>query len=179
MRARLPRTPGVQVVAAVADALGVRADRADGAWLSTVIHHLPDLAAAAAEIRRVLRPGAPTLIRTALPGRAAAITMTRFFPEVARTLAGYPSARQICQAFGAAGFRLAALESAPQWHDTSLAAYERRVDQMRVADTLLRSLTDAEYTAGRQRLADAVARERVEGVDPDALVARLDLLVFR
>jgi len=35
-------------------------------WLSLVIHHIPDLAGAAREIRRVLRPGAPVLIR---PGR--------------------------------------------------------------------------------------------------------------
>jgi SAM-dependent methyltransferase len=34
----------------------------DGAWLSTVIHHIPDLHAAAAELRRVLRPGALVLI---------------------------------------------------------------------------------------------------------------------
>jgi ubiquinone/menaquinone biosynthesis C-methylase UbiE len=41
----------------------------DGAWISTVIHHVPDLVAAAVELRRVLRPGAPVLIRSAFAGR--------------------------------------------------------------------------------------------------------------
>jgi ubiquinone/menaquinone biosynthesis C-methylase UbiE len=34
---------------------------ADAAWISLVIHHIPDLEAAAWEIRRVLRPAAPVL----------------------------------------------------------------------------------------------------------------------
>jgi SAM-dependent methyltransferase len=44
---------------------------ADGAWLSLVIHHIPDLGAAAQEIRRVLRPGAAAMIRQAFPGRTS------------------------------------------------------------------------------------------------------------
>ena len=53
----------------------------DGAWLSTVIHHLPDLPAAAGELRRVLRPGAPVLIRNAFPGRHHGIGLFRYWPE--------------------------------------------------------------------------------------------------
>ncbi len=34
-----------------------------------VIHHIPDLGACAQELRRVLRPGGPILIRSAFPGR--------------------------------------------------------------------------------------------------------------
>jgi ubiquinone/menaquinone biosynthesis C-methylase UbiE len=44
----------------------------DGAWLSTVIHHLPDLPAAARELRRVLQPGAPFSSATRSPAATMA-----------------------------------------------------------------------------------------------------------
>lgn len=69
MRAQIPRRPGIQVLAGEATALPLPDGSADAAWLSTVIHHIPDLPAAAREIRRVLRPGSPVLIRN---GSAAA-----------------------------------------------------------------------------------------------------------
>jgi ubiquinone/menaquinone biosynthesis C-methylase UbiE len=57
LRAR-SRWPGM--LAGHATALPLAAATMDGAWLSTVIHHLPDLPAAAREIGRVLRPGGQT-----------------------------------------------------------------------------------------------------------------------
>jgi hypothetical protein len=73
--------------------------------MTLVIHHIPDLEAAAREIRRVLRPGAPVLIRQAFPGRADRIELVRWFPETARTIDTYPTIEQACQAFATAGFR--------------------------------------------------------------------------
>ena len=73
MRDRCVHRP---VVAGEATALPLRAGTVDAVWLSTVIHHLPDLAAAARELRRVLRPGGPVLIRS-VPG---------IFPPLARSL---------------------------------------------------------------------------------------------
>src|SRR5438034_2168090 len=46
-----------QVVAGDAAHIPLAAGCVDGAWLSTMIHHVPDLTAAARELRRVLRPG--------------------------------------------------------------------------------------------------------------------------
>src|SRR5205823_6752087 len=63
MRDRIPRTPAIQVLEGDASALPLPAESADAAWLSLVLHHIPDLEVAAHEIRRVLRPGAPVLIR--------------------------------------------------------------------------------------------------------------------
>ena len=57
MRAQIPRRPGIRVLDGDASALPLPDGSADGAWLSAVIHHIPDLGAAAREIRRVLRPG--------------------------------------------------------------------------------------------------------------------------
>ncbi len=82
-------------VAGRAEAIPLAAGSVGGAWLSTVIHHVPDLRAAAAELHRVLRPGAPVVIRSAFPGRHQQITLFQYFPEVARALATYPSVAEV------------------------------------------------------------------------------------
>jgi len=60
MRDRVPRAPAIQVFAGDASALPLADESADAAWLSLVIHHIPDLGVAAHEIRRVLRPVPPS-----------------------------------------------------------------------------------------------------------------------
>jgi ubiquinone/menaquinone biosynthesis C-methylase UbiE len=77
MRAQIPRRPGIEVLDGHASALPLPDQSADGAWLSLVIHHIPDLEAAAGEIRRVLRPGAPVLIRGGYAGRVDATRTLR------------------------------------------------------------------------------------------------------
>ncbi len=116
MRAQIPRRPGIQVLEGDAGALPLPDRSADGVWLSLVLHHIPDLEAAAGEIRRVLRPGAPVLIRQGFPGRGdpARTIPWGFFPETARTVNTFPSAEQACQAFATAGFRRDALEQVPE-----------------------------------------------------------------
>ena len=87
MRARCPHP---RVLAGDAAAIPPADRSVDAAWLSTVVHHFPDLTAAARELRRVLRPGGPVLIRSAFAGRHHAITLFRFFPEAIRVLDTYP-----------------------------------------------------------------------------------------
>jgi ubiquinone/menaquinone biosynthesis C-methylase UbiE len=74
MRAQIPGRRGIRVVEGQASALPLPDQSADGAWMSLMIHHVPDLEAAARDIRRVLRPGAPVLIRHGIsgPGRSGA-----------------------------------------------------------------------------------------------------------
>jgi SAM-dependent methyltransferase len=100
MRDQIPRTPAVQVFEGNASALPLPDESADAAWLSLVIHHIPDLAVAAQEIRRVLRPGAPVLIRQGFPDRYEPsgdlkldrIDLVRWFPETAgRSIPSLPS----------------------------------------------------------------------------------------
>jgi SAM-dependent methyltransferase len=114
MRAQIPRRPDIHVLEGDASSLPLPDDSADGAWLSLVIHHIPALEAAAREIRRVLRPGAPVLIRQGFPGRVDQVELVRWFPETARTVDTYPSVEQTCQAFAAAGFSRDALEQIPE-----------------------------------------------------------------
>jgi SAM-dependent methyltransferase len=99
------------------------ADRSvDAAWLSNVIHHVPDLTAAAGELRRVVRPGGRALIRSAFAGGHQAITLFRFFPAAIRVLSSYPSVAQVEAAFAGCGFVTVAVERVPEVTAPSLRA---------------------------------------------------------
>ncbi|MEU7823236.1 methyltransferase domain-containing protein [Catellatospora sp. NPDC049133] len=168
MRARSVHRPVVP-----GDAEGVPLDDAsvDAAWLSTVIHHVPDLTNAARELRRVLRPGAPVLIRSAFAGRHHAITLFRYFPEAVRVLDTYPSVADVEAAFATAGFAPAGFEQVPQTTAPSLREAATRL--RREAHTPLQLITDDEYTAGLARL------HRAAETETGAVVDSLDLLVLR
>ena len=186
MRDRIPRTPAVQVLEGDASALPLPDESADAAWLSLVIHHIPDLGAAAHEIRRVLRPGAPVLIRQGFPDRYEPsgdlkwerIENVRWFPETARTGKTFPSLEDTCQAFAAAGFRRDALEQVRETYSTSLADFLGQVDTLRHADTTLRNLTEDEFLRGKERLRRAV-RDAESAANPETRSNWLDLLVLR
>jgi len=179
MRAQIPRRPGIQVLEGDASALPLPGHSADGVWLSLVIHHIPDLEAAAHEIRRVLRPGAPVLIRQGFPGRGdpARTIPWGFFPETARTVDTFPPAEQVCQAFATAGFRRDALEQVPE-KLISLAGFLDQADDFRRSDTIMRGLTEEEFLRGKEQL-----RRAVRSADPAARTeprtSWLDLLVLR
>lgn len=173
MRARIPRRAGIEVIAGDACALPLAGDSADAAWLSTVIHHVRDLHGAAREIRRVLRPGAPVLIRQPFPGRADRIELVRWFPETARTIDTYPTVEQTCAAFAAAGFGVVALEQVPQTGLGGLDQLLGRADVLRHGDTTMRNLTEEEFCQGKERLRLAVHA----GLRPKP--SWLDLLVLR
>jgi SAM-dependent methyltransferase len=147
------------------------------AWVSTVVHHLDDLDAAATELRRVLRPGGVVLVRQAFPGRMGEITLYgRWFPEAGACLVaggGLPGVERVSAAFAAAGFGVEALRSVAQVSAPSLAAYRDKV--RRRADTGLRLLPDDQFAAGLAALDRAVEAE----TSPTPVVDRLDLLVLR
>ena len=178
MRDHIPRTPAIRVLEGDASALPLPDDSADGAWLSLVIQHIPDLAAAAHEIRRVLRPGAPVLIRQGFPGRLNGIELVRWFPETARTANTFPSLEDTCEAFAAAGFRREALEEVRETRGSSLADFLVEVDTLRHADTTLRKLTEDEFLRGKERLRRAV-RDAGGSTTPEPRSNWLDLLVLR
>jgi SAM-dependent methyltransferase len=179
MRAQIPHRPGIQVLEGHASALPLPDGSAGGVWMSLMIHHIPDLEAAAREIRRVLRPGAPVLIRQGFLGRADT-TRTfpwEFFPETARTTDTFPSLEQTCQAFATAGFRRDALEQVPETL-MSLAEFLARADTFRRSDTIMRGLTEEEFQRGKERLRRAV-RNAEETHSLESRTNWLDLLVLR
>ncbi|MFF9351858.1 class I SAM-dependent methyltransferase [Streptomyces sp. NPDC014734] len=172
MRALIPDTPGVTPLDGRADALPVPDGCADAAWLGSVIHHLPDLVAAARELRRALRPGAPVLIRNTFPGRSERDLRVRFFPETAAGIEGYPDIDRVTSAFATAGFQQVSLQALPQQSAPGLAAFADGL--RRDADSKLRALPDAAWAAGLDRLRRAAA----ENPDEPA-ISWMDLLVLR
>jgi SAM-dependent methyltransferase len=179
MRAQIPQRPEIRVLPGEAGAIPVPDGSADGAWLSLMLHHIPDLEAAARELRRVLRPGAPVLIRQGYPDRPDA-TRTfpwEFFPETRRVTGTFPTLDRTGQAFAAAGFRRDALEPVPEVL-ISLPEFLARADTFRRSDTIMRDLTDAEFARGKEQLRLAV-RHAADTGGPDTRTNWLDLLVLR
>jgi SAM-dependent methyltransferase len=186
MRNQIPRAPAIRVLAGDATALPLPDESADAAWLSLVIHHIPDLGAAAHEIRRVLRPGAPVLIRQGFHDRYEpsgnlrldGIEMVRWFPETERAIVTFPSLAGTCSAFAAAGFHQDALEQVRETNPASLADFLGQVDTFRQADTTMRVLTEDEFRRGKERLRRAV-RQAEDTASPEPRSNWLDLLVLR
>ena len=186
MRERIRRTPAIRVLEGDATALPLPDDSADAAWLSLVIHHIPDLEAAAEEIRRVLRPGAPVLIRQGFPDRYEpvgslkqdGIELVRWFPQTARMANTFPTLAETCEAFATAGFRQEALEQVREIRPAGLGEFLSQVDTLRHADTTMRNLTEDEFLRGKERLQLAV-REAEESGHEEPRANWLDLLVLR
>lgn len=143
------------------------------AWVSTVVHHVPDLSAAAREIRRVLAPSAPLLIRSAFPGRTSGVSLFRFFPEAAQVVESFPTIAEIVRTFGAAGFALEHVQPVPQVSVPNLAAMRPRAALR--ADTTLRGISDEAFATGIARLDAAMA----EGRGNEPVIDYLDLVVLR
>jgi ubiquinone/menaquinone biosynthesis C-methylase UbiE len=159
------------MLAGHASALPLGPATIDGAWLSTVIHHLPDLPAAARELRRVLRPGAPVLIRSAFPGRHHGIGLFRYWPEAIAALDTFPTVAAVRTAFTAAGFSYVTLKPVRQVTAPSLAVIAATA--RRESHTPLVLITDNAYEAGLARLRAAAATQQGPVIDT------LDLLVLR
>ena len=164
--------PRVAIIGGTAGHLPLRDGGCGAAWLSTVIHHIPDLPAAARELRRVLQPGAPVLIRGSFPGRHDGITLFHYFPGAEAVARTFPTVAETAAAFAGAGFAMRSLESVAQQSAPDLAAVRERV--MLRTDTTLRNLPEAEFAAGIAAIDAALARG--EGDAP--VVDYLDLLVL-
>ncbi|MFE9817269.1 methyltransferase domain-containing protein [Streptomyces sp. NBC_00236] len=172
MRALITTGDGIEALDGRAEGLPVPDASADAAWLGSVIHHLSDLDAAARELRRALRPGAPVLIRNAFPGRCDRDLRVRFFPETAEGIDAYPGVDTVVAAFAAAGFaRTVLLRSLPQQSAPTLTEYAGRL--RRDADSKLRALPDDVYAQGLARLRSAAARSPQEPA-----TSWMDLLVL-
>jgi SAM-dependent methyltransferase len=168
---RLNPHPRVWYVAARAEELPLRDRSAGCAWLSTVIHHVADLGACARELRRVLEPGAPVLVRSAFPGRLDGITLFRFFPGARRVAETFPDLERTATLFGRAGFRVERVEEVLQASAPSHRALLERVRRGRHADSTLAGLGDQEFAQG------LAALERAASAGP--VLDRLTLVVMR
>ncbi|MCK9893463.1 class I SAM-dependent methyltransferase [Frankia sp. AgB32] len=147
-RALIP--PAILALDGTAEHLPVPDGCADLAWFGSVLHHLDDLAAAAHETRRALRPGARVAFRNAFPGHSGTDIRVRWFPETAACIDAYPTVRQVEDAFAGAGFSRLDLRTIHHTAAPTLAEYATRLD--RASDSKLRALTDDQYERGLARL---------------------------
>jgi ubiquinone/menaquinone biosynthesis C-methylase UbiE len=166
-----PHDRRIAYIGGDAQHIPLRAATCDAAWLSTVIHHIPDLGACAAELRRVLRTGAPVLIRSAFPGRQHGVSLFHWFPAAARVVDTFPSVEETVAAFARAGFAFERIESVPQVSAPSLRAFAERA--RRRADTTLTRIRDDDIAAG------LAARGAAAAAEPAPVIDRLDLVVLR
>jgi ubiquinone/menaquinone biosynthesis C-methylase UbiE len=166
--------PRIAYVGGRAEAIPVAGETCRAAWLSTAIHHFGDLPAAARELRRVLRPGAPVLVREGFTGRTHGIPWLSYFPEArAITERFWPTVDAVVSAFAPAGFGFESLQPVGQITARNLRDY---ADLVRVrADSTLIQLSEDQFVEGMNRLDKAAAA--ISGDEPVTTI--LDLLVLR
>jgi len=166
------RNPLVSYVAGAAGALPLSDSAVTAGWLSTVVHHFPDLDVAAAELRRVLATPAPLLIRNWFADRLDGIETLEHFPSAGDRLRGWMTVSEVVDVFERHDFAFAGLERVEtpglDDYDQVLAA----MPQQRNSDSLLSNLDDDVWEAGLASI--RLARDR--GRHPRPL--GLDLLVF-
>lgn len=162
--------PGVRVMAGRAEQPPLRAGSVDVAWLSAVVHHLPDLDACARELRRVVINGGVVLIR-GLFADGEALPALQFMPGWERAVSAFPTTGAVDTALSTAGLRLKDRRQVRDHGPLNLGEAAAWVRRLRHADSLLGRLTDDEIAAG---LAILDARDPEEPLEP----ATLTLLAF-
>ncbi len=190
MRANALMHDRVSYVAGAAEHLPLRTSTVDAAWLSVVVHHFDDLAAAAHELRRVIVPGGAVLVRTAVPDlfprdpepveacvRAAGMRGTvlypaLLFPSSREVIDTFPSLAELDGAFGAAGFTRIDARLVAQGQASSMREFRDRVAVR--ADSTLTPLSDEEFQRGMAQLDQLVAAE----TEPMPVVAALPFVAY-
>ncbi len=176
MRARAAtahRHTHVRYVGGSADSLPLRSGSASGAWLSTVIHQFPDLRAAARELRRVLAPGAPVMIRSSFPGRHDEHEHFQRFPSALALASTWPRLGEVITAFEATGFSCDTLARVREPTFDTYDEFLELLPTMRRSDTALIGIDDAQWARGIAKIRQA--RDRNER----PWLLGLDLLVLR
>jgi ubiquinone/menaquinone biosynthesis C-methylase UbiE len=165
--------PSVEYVAGTAESVPLPDESAAAVWASTTIHQWPDLGAAARELRRVLEPGAPVLIRSGYPGRQDEIELFHLFPGAMRVAASWPRLGRVITAFEDAGFTCESLERV---REPTFDSYDEMLELMPVMRRSDTALVDLDDEAWEKGLA-AIERARAAGESPWPL--GMDLLVLR
>jgi SAM-dependent methyltransferase len=163
----------VAMVAASAEAVPVRDGSFAGVWASQVVHHVDDLPGCAAELRRVVRPGGPILLRGTFEATCPLIPWGPYFPEAIRIATErFPTLEEITAVFGASGLQRRAHDIIWQTTAGSMSELAARV-RLR-ADSTLELVTDDEFAAGLARLEAAAAAE----TSPLPVREAIELVVF-
>jgi SAM-dependent methyltransferase len=172
-QARTLAAGGVALVAGSGEAVPVRDGAFVGVWASQVVHHVDDLAACAAELRRVVRPGGPIMLRGTFEATCPLIPWGPYFPEAIRIATEqFPTLEEVTAVFAAAGLRRRAHDIVWQTTAGSMRELAARVGLR--ADSTLELLTIDEFAAGLARLEAAAAAE----TSPVPVREAIELVVF-
>ncbi len=165
--------PRVSYIAGKAEDLPLSDRVCAATWISTVVHYFTEPQVAAREVRRVVKPNGPVLIRSAFSGRHDGVPWMRFFPS-ARTLADrrHPRLEGTLDAFSAGGFGMERLTRVSQVTASDLGEYVRRIATR--TDSTLALISDEEFERG---LADL--RQAARNAPPAPVRTTLDFLVLR
>lgn len=143
--------PVVRYVRGEAAAMPLPDHSADAVLMFLSLHHVPDRAAAAREIARVLKPGGRVLIRTGLSDRLGEIWWHRFFPrgrEIEEQM--FPTLAEVTEIFAAVGLEVQALQEVTE---TYAATGVEAAEKLRLrAISPFEHMTEGEITEGFARL---------------------------
>ena len=164
----------VAYVAGSAEAIPLRDESCDVAWLSHVFHHVCERALCATELRRVVRSGGRVLVRGTFADRLDGYpTLFRFFPGARRICKDLPTIGETASVFEREKFTLEADLRIQQRTCGSLREFAERTSKR--ADTSLALLSDDEFDAGLAALQEAAVLES----ESIPVVETVDLLVFQ
>jgi ubiquinone/menaquinone biosynthesis C-methylase UbiE len=147
-------------------------DAVDLVFMSMVFHHLADPARAAAECRRVLRPGGVAFLRAGTADRIQAYPYVPFFPTTVPLLHEIlPPAATMRGTFEGAGFETIREGLLIQEISPTTAGY---ADKLAAGgDSVLARLSPQEMEGGLARL-----REHARRVDPEPVSEPIDTFAF-
>lgn len=165
--ARVRYQPGAGEAIPLAD------DSVDLVYMSMSFHHFTDPRAVARECRRVLREGAPAVLRTGVRERIPAYPYVEFFPASLPIMDDVlPTIAFIKEVFEQAGFRAVSSDIVTQQIAPDLATYTDKLAAG--ADSVLAQLSAEDFQAGIAALRAHAART---GDKP--VTEPIDVLVFR
>ncbi|MEV0713163.1 class I SAM-dependent methyltransferase [Asanoa sp. NPDC050611] len=165
--------PQVTLVAGNAEALPFRDNAFDAVWASQVVHHVGDLPAFAANLRRVLRPSGHLLLRGGF-GPADRLPLFGYFPDAwkpgAAVSLALPAIAEVL-----ACHRVALVDRVPVTQVFASTAAEL-VGKVRTRSlSNLAALTDDLFEEG----CSALERDATIGAITFPVVEHLDLVAFR
>jgi ubiquinone/menaquinone biosynthesis C-methylase UbiE len=161
-------------VAGSAEAIPLRDQSCDLAWLSQVWHHVHDHQACAHELRRIVSRGGHVLVRGTFGDQLDGFpTLFRFWQATREICQQLPTIQHTVAVFEANGFVLTEHRRVDQPTAASLREFAERT-RFR-ADTALALISDSAFLEGQAAIETAAAHEHV----PVPVVEGIELLVFR
>ena len=157
-----------------AEAIPLRDQSCDLAWLSQVWHHILDHQACARELHRTLSPGSHVLVRGSFGDQLDGFpTLFRFWPGTKEICQQLPTIERTVAVFEANGFVSTDHRRIEQATAAGLREFAERT-RFR-ADTALALISDSEFFEGQAAIETAAAQEHA----PVPVIERIELLVFR